>query len=224
MTMHTIRIWDLPTRLFHWALALGVIGLLLTGTLGGSWMDWHLPLGYAVLALLAFRLLWGLLGGHWSRFTSFVYSPASLLAYLRGRSRTEHRAGHTPLGALSVFALLLVLASQVLSGLMSDDEIATFGPLVRFVSGDTVSAATAFHKDVGQYLVMGLVGLHLLAIAWYALVKRQPLVKPMLLGDKQLPEPVPASRDGLPHRLLAAALLALCAAGVTWLVRAGYAG
>jgi cytochrome b len=221
--MHTIRIWDLPTRLFHWALALGVIGLLLTGTLGGAWMDWHLPLGYAVLVLLGFRLLWGLVGGHWSRFKSFVYSPASLLSHLRGRSRTEHRAGHTPLGALSVFALLLVLSSQVLSGLMSDDEIATFGPLVRFVSGDAVSTATSFHKDIGQYLVMGLVALHLLAIAWYALVKRQSLIKPMLLGDKQLPEPVPASRDGLPHRLLAAVLLAICAAGVAWLVQAGYA-
>jgi cytochrome b len=223
MTLHTIRIWDLPTRLFHWALALCVIGLLLTGTLGGAWMDWHLPLGYSVLALLAFRLLWGVLGGHWSRFKSFLYSPASLLAYLRGRSRSEHRAGHTPLGALSVFALLLVLASQVLSGLMSDDEIATFGPLVRFVPSDTVSAATAFHKDIGQYLVMGLVVLHLLAIAWYALVKRQSLIKPMLSGDKHLPEPVPASRDGLPHRALAAALLAACAAGVAWLVQAGFA-
>jgi cytochrome b len=221
--MHTIRIWDLPTRLFHWALALAVGGLLLTGTLGGRWMDWHLPLGYGVLTLLAFRLVWGLLGGHWSRFTSFLYSPASLMAYLRGRARTEHRAGHTPLGALSVFALLTALGVQVLSGLMSDDEIATFGPLVRFVSGDTVSAATGFHKDIGQYIVMGLVGLHLLAIAWYALVKRQALIKPMVLGDKHLPEPVTASRDALPHRLFAVLLLGVCAAGVAWLVRAGYA-
>lgn len=221
--MHTIRIWDLPTRLFHWALALCVIGLLLTGTFGGAWMDWHLPLGYAVLVLLAFRMLWGVLGGRWSRFTSFLYSPASLLAYLRGRGRAEHRAGHTPLGALSVMALLLVLTSQVLSGLMSDDEIATFGPLVRFVSGDTVSAATAFHKEIGQYLVMALVALHLIAIAWYVLVKRQSLIKPMLSGDKHLPEPVPASRDSLVHRLLAAALLGACAAGVTWLVQAGVA-
>lgn len=221
--MHTIRIWDLPTRLFHWALALAVFGLLITGSVGGAWMQWHLPLGYAVLALLGFRLLWGVLGGRWSRFTSFVYAPASLLNYLRGRARPEHRAGHTPLGALSVFALLLVLAAQVASGLMSDDEIATFGPLVRFVSGDLVASATGFHKDIGQYLVMGLVALHLLAIAWYALVKRQSLIKPMLLGDKHLPEPVPASRDGLPHRLLAAALLGACAAGVALLVRIGYA-
>lgn len=223
MTLHTVRIWDLPTRLFHWALALAVSGLLITGSVGGAWMNWHLPLGYAVLALLAFRLVWGVLGGHWSRFTSFLYGPSALLDHLRGRAHAQHRAGHTPLGALSVFALLLALAAQVASGLMSDDEIATFGPLVRFVSGDTVATATGFHKDIGQYLVMGLVALHLLAIAWYALVKRQSLIRPMVLGDKHLPQPVPASRDGLAPRLLAAVLLGACAAGVSWLVRIGYA-
>lgn len=221
--MHTIRIWDLPTRLFHWLLALCVIGLITTGTLGGAWMEWHLRLGYAVLALLLFRLVWGFLGGRWSRFASFVYSPRSLLRYLRGRAPLEHTAGHTPLGALSVFALLLALAAQVGSGLMSDDEIATFGPLVRFVSGETVSAATGFHKDVGQYLVIGLLVLHLLAIAWYLFVKRQPLVHPMLKGDKQLPAPLPPSRDGRWDRALAGALLGVCSAFVAWLVSVGYA-
>lgn len=221
--MHTIRIWDLPTRLFHWLLALCVIGLITTGTLGGAWMEWHLRLGYAVLALLLFRLVWGFLGGRWSRFASFAYSPRSLLRYLRGRAPLEHTAGHTPLGALSVFALLLALAAQVGSGLMSDDEIATFGPLARFVSGETVSAATGFHKDVGQYLVIGLLVLHLLAIGWYLFVKRQPLVKPMLKGDKQLPAPLPPSRDGHWDRALAGALLGVCSAFVAWLVSVGYA-
>lgn len=221
--MHTIRIWDLPTRLFHWLLALCVIGLLITGTLGGAWMEWHLRLGYAVLALLLFRLVWGFLGGRWSRFASFIYSPRSLRGYLRGRAPLEHTAGHTPLGALSVFALLLALATQVGTGLMSDDEIATFGPLTRFVSGETVSAATGFHKNVGQYLVIGLLLLHLLAIAWHLFVKRQPLVKPMVLGDKQLPAPLPPSRDGLWDRALAGTLLGVCAAFVAWLVSVGYA-
>ncbi|NIM56367.1 MAG: cytochrome B [Xanthomonadales bacterium] len=221
--MHVIRIWDLPTRLFHWLLAVCVVGLVATGTLGGAWMAWHLRLGYAVLALLLFRLLWGFLGGRWSRFASFVYSPRSLTGYLRGRAPLEHTAGHTPLGALSVFALLLVLATQVGSGLMSDDEIATFGPLTRFVSGDTVSAATGFHKDIGQYLVIALVVLHLLAIVWYRIGKRQSLVRPMVLGDKQLPAPLVPSRDGLRDRVLAAALLGVCVAFVGWLVSVGYA-
>lgn len=223
INMHVIRIWDLPTRLFHWLLALCVTGLIATGTIGGAWMEWHLRLGYAVLALLLFRVLWGFLGGRWSRFASFVYSPRSLLAYLRGRAPLEHTVGHTPLGALSVFALLLVLAAQVSTGLMSDDEIATFGPLTRFVSGDTVLAATGFHKDIGQYLVIGLVALHLLAIAWYRVVRRQSLTRPMVSGDKPLAVPIAPSRDGLWDRVMAAALLGVCAAFVGWLVSAGYA-
>lgn len=221
--MHVIRIWDLPTRLFHWLLALCVIGLVATGTLGGAWMEWHLRLGYAVLTLLLFRLVWGFLGGRWSRFASFVYSPRSLLEYLRGRAPLEHTVGHTPLGALSVFALLLVLATQVGTGLMSDDEIATFGPLTRFVSGDTVLAATGFHKDIGQYLVIGLIALHLLAIVWYRVARRLSLTRPMVLGDKPLPAPVIPSRDGPWDRIMAAALLGVCAAFVGWLVSVGYA-
>jgi cytochrome b len=221
--MYVIRIWDLPTRLFHWLLVLCVGGLIATGTVGGVWMEWHLRLGYAVLTLLLFRLLWGFLGGRWSRFASFIYSPRSLMDYLRGQAPLEHTAGHTPLGALSVFALLLALATQVGTGLMSDDEIATFGPLARFVSGDTVLAATGFHKDIGQYLVIGLVALHLLAIVWYRAVRRQSLTKPMVLGNKHLFSPVAPSSDGLWDRIMAAALLGVCAVFVSWLVSVGYA-
>jgi cytochrome b len=193
--MHTIRVWDLPTRLFHWLLAASVIGLIVTGSVGGNWMNWHLRLGYAVLTLLLFRLVWGFIGGHWSRFTRFIYAPSSLVAYLRGRAHPEHTVGHTPLGALSVFALLLILAAQVGTGLMSDDEIAFFGPLVRFVSGDTVSMATDYHKEVGKLIVFVLVGLHLLAIAYYKWMKKQSLVRPMVVGDKQVPVAAPNARD-----------------------------
>jgi len=221
--MHTIRVWDLPTRLFHWLLAASVIGLIVTGSIGGNWMNWHLRLGYAVLTLLLFRLVWGFIGGHWSRFTSFLYAPSSLVNYLRGRARPEHRVGHSPLGALSVFALLLILMAQVGTGLMSDDEIAFFGPLVRFVSGDTVSLATGYHKNVGKFIVLALVGLHLLAIAYYKWVKKQALVRPMLVGDKQVPVVVPSARDTAFTRLLALVLLGLCSAAVTWLVRLGNA-
>jgi cytochrome b len=221
--MHTIRVWDLPTRLFHWLLAACVIGLIVTGSVGGNWMNWHLRLGYAVLTLLLFRLVWGFIGGHWSRFASFVYAPSSLLAHLKGRGRPEHQAGHSPLGALSVFALLALLAAQVGSGLMSDDEIAFFGPLVRFVSGDTVALATGYHKNIGKFIVFALVGLHLLAIAYYKWVKKQGLVRPMVVGDKQVPTPMPSARDTAATRLLALAVLGLCGAGVAWLVRLGNA-
>jgi cytochrome b len=222
-TMHTIRVWDLPTRLFHWLLAGCVIGLVVTGSIGGNWMNWHLRMGYAVLTLLLFRLVWGFIGGHWSRFANFVYAPSSFVAYLRGQARHEHRVGHSPLGALSVFALLLILAAQVSTGLMSDDEIAFFGPLVRFVSGDTVSMATSYHKNVGKFIVIALVGLHLLAIAYYKWIKKQALVRPMVVGDKQLTVQAPSARDTNGTRLLALAVLALCSTVVAWLVSLGNA-
>lgn len=221
--MHTIRVWDLPTRLFHWLLAACVIGLIITGSLGGNWMNWHLRLGYAVLTLLLFRLVWGFIGGHWSRFTRFIYAPSSLAAYLRGQGRPEHSVGHTPLGALSVFALLLILAAQVGTGLMSDDEIAFFGPLVRFVSGETVSLATGYHKEIGKLIVFALVGLHLLAIAYYKWVKKQELVRPMVVGDKQVPVELPSTRDTATTRWLALLVLGLCAVAVSWLVSLGNA-
>jgi cytochrome b len=193
--MPTVRVWDLPTRLFHWLLLLAVVAMVVTAKLGGNWMEWHLRLGPAVLALLAFRVLWGLAGGHWSRFASFTYGPRALRDYLRGHAPLTHRVGHTPLGALSVYGLLLVLLLQVGSGLISDDEIAFMGPLVRWVPGAWVSQATEYHKHIGQYLLYGLVALHLLALIAYRVVKKQNLVAPMLHGDKTVDGPVPASAD-----------------------------
>lgn len=221
--MQTIRVWDLPTRLFHWLLAAAVVGLVVTASVGGNWMNWHLRLGYAVLTLLLFRLVWGFVGGHWSRFGSFLYAPSSLLAYLRGRARPEDRVGHTPLGALSVFALLFILLAQVATGLMTDDEIAFFGPLVRFVSGDTVALATSYHKNVGKFIVIALVVLHVAAIVFYKWVKKDDLVRPMVVGDKQLAAnlKVPQARDSLASRALALMVLALCGGAVAWLVQLG---
>lgn len=214
---HSVRIWDLPTRLFHWSLAACVIGLFISAKMGGNAMVWHLRLGYAALALLLFRLCWGFIGGRWSRFSAFLYSPARVLRYLRGQGDARDGVGHNPLGALSVFGLLGILALQVGSGLLSDDEIAFSGPLTRFVSGDTVAWATSLHTDVGQWLLVALVALHLAAIAFYTHIKRHSLVRPMVLGDKQLPASTPASRDDARTRLLAAVVLA-AAAGVAWWV------
>jgi cytochrome b len=219
--MHTVRVWDLPTRLFHWTLLSAVVGLVVTGNVGGAWMNWHLRLGHVVMALLVFRLLWGLFGGHWSRFSRFVYSPLSVWRYLQGDSPREHRVGHSPLGALSVWGLLLVLGAQVASGLMSDDEIAFFGPLVRFVSADTVSLATNYHKSIGKFILIGLVVLHVAAIAYYRWARRDNLTGPMVHGDKQLDWPAPCSRDDARSWTLAAVLILLSAALATWVYRLG---
>jgi cytochrome b len=221
--LRRIRVWDLPTRLFHWLLAACVIGSVVSAKVGGNAMVWHFRLGYVILSLLAFRLVWGLVGGHWSRFARFVYSPATLLRYLRGKATAAEYldVGHTPTGALSVFALLTILLVQVGTGLVADDEIANTGPLIRFVSGATSSAATSWHKGYGQWIIIGLVVLHVLAVVFYLVKKRQNLVAPMLSGDKSLPEGVPASGDGPATRGLAAALMAACAGGVAWLVSLG---
>lgn len=218
-----VRVWDLPTRLFHWVLAACVIGSVVSAKIGGNAMVWHFRLGYVVFTLLAFRLLWGMVGGRWSRFRSFVYAPATLLRYLRGGSRAEehHEVGHSPLGALSVFALLVILAAQVGSGLFADDEISNTGPLIKFVSGATSSTLTAWHKTFGQWTILALVALHVAAIAMYRLRRGRDLVRPMLVGDKLLPPGVPASADSLATRGLALLLVAGCAAGVGWLLSLG---
>lgn len=205
----TYRIWDLPTRVFHWLLLLCVVGLVVTGNVGGLWMDWHFRFGYAVLCLLIFRLLWGLVGGFWSRFRSFLFTPADVVAYVGGRSPLLHRVGHSPLGALSVFVLLLVLLVQVFTGMLSDDEIFHRGPWAVWASYDWIEAASRYHKEVGKLAVLGLVALHVLALIFYKVVKRQALVKAMLTGDKALDEAVPESADATPQRLKALVVLAL---------------
>ena len=208
---HTTRVWDLPTRIFHWALVVCIIALVATGLLGGNAMLWHMRFGFAVLSLLLFRIVWGLIGGRWSRFVSFIYAPSTVLAYLKGAGKPEHSVGHNPLGAGSVFAILLFLLAQVGSGLVSDDEIATSGPLSKFVSNAVVSAATSYHKNVGKYVLLALVVLHIAAIVFYLLRKRENLVAPMIHGDKVLEHQFPASRDDAGSRTLAAVIFALCA-------------
>jgi len=175
---YTVRIWDLPTRLFHWALVVCVVSLVVTAEIGGNAMVWHFRLGYTVLALLLFRLVWGFVGGHWSRFGTFLSSPARALRYLRGIHEPTDMVGHNPLGAWSVLALLLLLAAQVGSGLLSDDEIAFAGPLTRFVSGATVELATAYHSEVGKLLLLALVTLHVLSIVFYAVKKSRLWCRP----------------------------------------------
>jgi cytochrome b len=217
------RIWDLPTRLFHWGLAACVVASVITAKIGGNALEWHFRLGYVVFTLLAFRIVWGLIGGYWSRFARFIYTPAAVLRYLRGQSRDDerHEVGHSPLGALSVFALLGVLAIQVGTGLVADDEIASTGPLVSFVSSATTSAATSWHKTVGQWLVISLVVLHVTAVIAYVRAGRRGLARAMVIGDKPLPPGVPASADHWASRSAAVLLLTLCAAGVGWVVSLG---
>lgn len=219
--MVSVRIWDVPTRLFHWSLVLCTVGLVITGESGGDAMLWHFRLGYAVLTLLGFRLLWGLVGGHWSRWWRLPLAPASVRAYLRGQAPLSHTAGHNPLGSWSVMGLLLLCALQVGTGLFSDDDVGNSGPLSVLISGQWVSAITSWHKGPGKVLLLMLVGLHVAAIVWYRWRHGDNLVRPMLQGDKDLPAAVPASRDGVLNWLLALLCLALSSLAVQALLALG---
>lgn len=218
---NTVRVWDLPTRVFHWALVACIAGSVITGYVGGGWMPWHARLGYAVATLLLFRIVWGFVGGRWSRFASFLYAPRSVLAYLRGQPHPDHLVGHNPLGAGSVFAMLLVLIAQVGTGLVGDDEISFTGPLNRFVETSKGLAATWYHKRVGQWIVIGLVVLHVGAVLYYLLRKKDNLIRPMLDGDKQVAHATQPSRDDAGSRVAALIVLAACAGIVWWVVRLG---
>lgn len=222
-TSRPVRVWDLPTRLFHWALAVGVVAQIITAKIGGNAMIWHFRIGYCVFALIGFRLIWGFIGGHWSRFASFLYAPATVLRYLRGDHRPgDHfHVGHNPLGSGSVFAMLALLAVQIATGLVADDEIANVGPLNKFVSGALATSATAWHKGPGQAILITLVVLHIAAIVFYRVRRQQNLVQPMITGDKALPGDVPASDDTRLSRVRALAVIAIWAGIVASVVKLG---
>jgi cytochrome b len=222
--MHRVRIWDLPTRLFHWLLAICVAGSLVSVQLGGNAIAWHFRFGYAILALVLFRVIWGWVGPRYARFASFPPDPAAAIASLRGAPHDG--AGHNPLGAFSVYALLAALAFQAASGLFANDSIMWDGPLKNLVSSETSDRITTLHR-LNRFVLLGLIGLHLAAIAWHALRLRERLVRPMIDGDRRYPPGAPLpepARDDARIRLVAAALLALCAAAVAALLVLGRPG
>lgn len=214
--MIKVRIWDLPTRVFHWLLVLCVVGLVVSGQIGGSAMQWHFRLGYTVLALLLFRLVWGFVGGRWSRFLVFVRSPQVVLRYLRGHGTPDMDAGHNPLGAWSVLGLLAVGLVQVSTGLFSDDEIFNSGPLAHLVSSDWVSLSTWVHTEVNKLVLIALVLLHVAAIVYYRVAKRLDLVRPMLTGDKVLASATEPAHDSWGSRLFALCLFMAILSAVWW--------
>jgi cytochrome b len=218
-----VRVWDLPTRAFHWVLASCVVASIISARIGGNAMIWHFRLGYVVFALLVFRVLWGLMGGRWSRFANFVRGPGTIWRYLYGKNEPHehHDVGHNPLGALSVLGLLGILAIQVATGLVADDEISNTGPLIKFVSGSTSLALTRWHQNVGQWLIMAMVALHVAAILFYLLKKKRNLIHPMLTGDKELDASTPASADNFKTRALGLALLAASIGLVVWVIGLG---
>lgn len=203
-----ITVWDLPLRLFHWLLVVAVSGALITINLDGGWMVWHSRFGLAVVGLITFRLVWGVVGSTHARFASFVPTPAAIARYWRGQWRG---VGHNPLGALSVYALLGLFAFQAFSGLFASDEIAFSGPLSAALSYRMVNTLSSWHRQTELWLYL-LVGLHLLAIIAYRLRGRH-LLGPMIHGQAEVTEPTPQPRGGGPAALIGALLVT---AAVVW--------
>lgn len=216
------RVWDLPTRLFHWLFAVSITGALVTIQLGGSWMDWHVRFGVVSFVLLIFRVVWGLFGPRYARFSQFVSSPAKTIAYLRGQ-KAPRQAGHNPLGAWSILVMLALFLFQSSTGLFTNDDVMTQGPLAQFVSNDTVALMTRLHS-LSEYFLYAIVALHLLAISFYSL-RGEALVKPMLTGDvpqHTLPPGTEQALDDWRVRLSAIVLAVLLAVLAWWLMNLAF--
>ncbi len=192
MTKKRIRVWDLPVRLFHWLTVVVVAAAIFTGLNGGNMMVHHERLGLILVGLISFRLAWGVLGSDTARFTRFVRGPAAIVAYLRGHWRG---IGHNPLGALSVLALLGLFGFQALSGLFASDDIAFSGPLRSLVDASFSSWITSVHRDM-LWVMAALVAVHVGAILFYARVKKDNLVKPMITGWKDVDDGEAQSTHG----------------------------
>jgi cytochrome b len=203
------RVWDLPTRLFHWAFAGLLVFSFISGKAGK--LEWHMVSGKLILALLLFRIAWGFAGGGYARFAQFVKGPGETLGYalamLRGTARRY--LGHNPLGGWSILAMLALVALQAGTGLFATDDIYTDGPLAHLVSDGTKKSLTTIHRTWIDYLAI-LVGLHVLAALFYTFVKKDNLIVPMVTGDKKLNGATPpvagSARPWLAWVLILAAL------------------
>jgi cytochrome b len=211
VTPHKRAVWDLPTRLFHWLLV-ALIALCWWSAEEGE-LDLHLWLGMAVVSLLIFRLLWGLFGSSTARFANFVRGPRAVADYLQGKWMG---IGHSPLGALSVVALLLLIAVQAGMGLFSTDEDGLLsGPLATAVSLSLSERLTDLHEELFDVLLV-LIGIHVAAIIFYLIVKRRNLVGPMITGKAPLDADLRPMRPG---KWWAALLCLIAAIAITrWII------
>jgi cytochrome b len=213
-----VRVWDWPVRIVHWAMVLLLIALLTTAKIGGDAMEWHMRAGETMLALVLFRVIWGFTGSHYARFTSFVRGPGAVIAYARSIAGppNEVYVGHNPLGGWMVIALLLALLFQTGTGLFTNDDVLTEGPLVRLITKDLSDTITGFHHR-NAWIVIALATAHIGAVLFYLIALKENLIKPMLHGAKTLPATHAATDAGGAKNVKAALLFASCAAAV-WLL------
>lgn len=213
------RVWDLPVRIVHWLLVVGIAGSYVTHKLGVTYFRYHLWFGYLVVVLATFRVLWGFVGTRHARFASFLRGPratgAYLLAMLRGVAPAT--PGHNPIGAWMVLFLLLALVAQGVTGLFANDEIFNTGPLYGYISDALSLRLTSWHRRLFDWILVAVV-LHILAVVGHRLLAGHDLIGPMFSGKK--PASLVAEHEAISSsRLwLATLLLAAIAVTVTWFV------
>ena len=179
------RVWDLPVRIFHWTLVLAVAAAFVTNKLGVKFFKYHVWAGYAVIVLVGFRLIWGFVGTRHALFRNFVRAPSETLAYARDLRAGKEKpyAGHNPLGALMVLALLGALGLQAIFGLFGNDEIFNAGPFAGAVSKTLSLTLTSIHRQLFYWLAGG-VALHVLAVAAHKIFRNENLARAMITGRK----------------------------------------
>lgn len=208
-----IKVWDIPTRLFHWLLVVLFVFLIVSGE-SDDLMEFHFYAGYLLSGLILFRVLWGFLGTKYARFTSFKLNPFEAISYTKGLLKAQHTSqyGHTPAGSVMVIVLLMMLAVQLLTGMMSTDDIIWNGPLYSYVDDETAGIAGEIHEII-QLLLQIIVGVHVLAIILYKVKFKEALVPAMIHGKKPRQGDEP-EREGLSWIKFIAA--ATPAAGLTY--------
>lgn len=208
-----VPVWDLPTRIFHWLTVILIAGGWLSQQYGDFQLTWHKWNGYLLLTLLVFRMLWGVVGSSTARFSHFFAGPLTVWRYLRQPGH-QPSLGHNPLGSLSVFALLGLMLAQAVSGLFATDDIFFNGPLRAVVSSEVADWLDQLHRHAYDWLLV-LVGLHISAVLFYRLVRRDNLIKPMVTGYK-CPEQVPAGEQARWQPLWLALVCLAVAALLVW--------
>lgn len=213
-----VRVWDWPVRIVHWAMVLLLVALLTTAWIGGDAMTWHMRAGEAMLTLVLFRIVWGFVGSRYARFSSFVRGPRAVIAYARSilTPQREAHIGHNPLGGWMVVALLLALLFQTGTGLFTNDDVLTDGPLVRLITKDLSDTLSSLHRR-NAWIVGFLACAHIAAVVFYLVALKENLIKPMLHGAKSLPAVHVAATREESGSVKAGVLLGVCAA-VVWLI------
>lgn len=215
----SVRVWDVPVRVFHWVLVALILTSWVTSEIGGNAMTYHMWSGYAILTLVVSRIVWGFIGSEHARFRAILYGPRAMIGYASGLfgSGSRYYLGHNPIGGISVILMLASVLLQASTGLFANDDIATEGPLAHLVSGETSSLLTTIHRW-NFWVLTALIALHVAAALFYLFVKRENLIGAMFTGRKRVPGGGAFTDGRMTSTWVALAVVVVVAAGVAALV------